>query len=177
MKAITICHGSPYKVRAKLLPEDVRTIDIMNRTSTPIILCGHTHVQQKIIHNEKCVLNPGSVGIPLYSEGNTQFMILHGNDGIWSEDFISLGYDVDRVIKDMYEDKLNEHAPYWSRITEYILRKGLISHDKFHSRAMELCKKDSGDCVWPDIPEKYWEMAVGEIINLGTENSNDNCRF
>lgn len=57
-------------------------------------------------------------------------LILHGNDGMWSEEFISLGYDVDRVINDMHEVKLDEHAPYWSLIIEYILRKGHVSHGK-----------------------------------------------
>lgn len=166
MPSIIICHGSPYKVGEKLLPDDARTIDIMNSVNSSAILCGHTHIQRKIVHNEKCVLNPGAVGMPLFSEGKTQFLILHGNDGMWSEEFISLGYDVDRVINDMHEVKLDEHAPYWSLITEYILRKGHVSHGKILSRAMELCKEETGDCVWPDIPEKCWEQAVDEIIAL-----------
>lgn len=166
MPAIIICHGSPYNVSEKLLPEDVRTIDIMNSVNTSLILCGHTHVQQKIVHNEKCVLNPGAVGMPLFSEGKTQFLILHGNDGRWSEEFISLEYDVDRVIKDIQDVKLYEHAPYWSFITENILRGCNTSHGEILSRAMELCKEETGDCVWSDIPEKYWAQAVDEIIGL-----------
>jgi len=166
MPAITICHGSPYKVSEKMLPDDDRTIEIMNSVNTSIILCGHTHVQRKIVHNEKCVLNPGAVGMPLFSEGKTQFLILHKNDGIWSEKFISLKYDVDRVIRDMHEVKLDEHAPYWSLLTKYILRKGKASHGQILSRAMVLCREETGDCVWPDIPEKYWVQATDEIIGL-----------
>lgn len=166
MPSVIICHGSPYKVGEKLLPDDARTIDIMNRVNSSVILCGHTHVQQKIVHNEKCVLNPGAVGMPLLSEGKTQFLILHGNDSKWTEEFISLEYDVDRVIKDMHEVKLNELAPYWSLITENILRKGHVSHGIILSRAMELCKKETGDCVWPNIPEECWAQAVDEIIGM-----------
>ena len=166
MPPITICHGSPYKVGEKLLPDDVRTIDIMKSVNTPVILCGHTHIQRKIDHNTKYALNPGAVGMPLLSEGKTQFLILRGNNGVWTEEFISLKYDVDRVIKDMHEVKLNEHAPYWSLITEHILRKGNVSHGKILSRAMELCKEETGDCLWPDILEKCWSQAVGEIIGM-----------
>ncbi|WP_313134304.1 metallophosphoesterase family protein [Anaerocolumna sp.] len=166
MPAIIICHGSPYKVDEKLLPDDVRTIDIINNVNTSTILCGHTHIQRKIVHNEKCILNPGSVGMPLFSQGKTQFFILHSDDGKWSEEFISLEYDVDRVINDMYEVKLDVHAPYWSLITEHILRKGLVSHGKILSRAMELCKIETGLCIWPDIPEKCWAQAVDEIIGI-----------
>lgn len=166
MTSVTICHGSPNKINEKMLPDDDRTVAIMNRVNTSVILCGHSHVQRKIVHNKKCVLNPGAVGIPLFSEGKTQFLILHGNDGKWSEEFISLEYDVDKVIRDMYEVKLDEHAPYWSLITENILRGGNTTHGEILSRAMELCREETGKCVWPDIPEKCWTQAVKEIIGL-----------
>jgi Predicted phosphoesterase len=166
MPAITICHGSPSKIDGKMLPDDGKTIEIMNSVKTSIILCGHTHIQRKIVYNEKCVLNPGAVGIPFFSKGRTQFLILHEQNGIWSEEFISLEYDVDRVIKEIHEVKLNEYAPYWSMITEYILRGGNRPHGEILSRAMKLCKEETGQCVWPDIPEKYWALAVDEIIDL-----------
>lgn len=164
MPEITICHGSPEKINEKMLPVDERTLEVINRVKTPIILCGHTHVQRKIVHNDKCVLNSGAVGVPLYSEGKTQFLILHGNDGIWSEEFISLEYDTSKVIKEMHEAKLYEHAPFWSRVTESILQGSNISHSRVLSRAMEICREETGICVWPDISEKYWEKAVQELI-------------
>lgn len=164
--AITICHGSPYKVNEKMLPEDDKTIEIMNHVKTSIILCGHTHIQKKIIHQQKCVLNPGAVGVPLFSQGMTQFLILHGKGGIWSDEFISLKYDAERVIRDMHKAELDKHAPFWSLITENILRGGNTSHGEILSRAMKLCREETGDCVWPDIPEKCWAHAVNEIIGL-----------
>ena len=135
----------------------------MNNVETSLILCGHTHIQRKIVHNEKCVLNPGAVGVPLFSEGKTQFLILHGSDGKWSEEFISLKYYVDRVIREMYEAKLDECAPYWSLITEHIVHGDNTSHSAILSRAMELCREETGDCVWPDIPERCWAQAVNEV--------------
>lgn len=166
MPAITICHGSPNNVNGKMLPDDDKTIEAMNSVKTSIILCGHSHVQKKIVHNEKCVLNPGAVGVPLFSEGKTQFLILHGNGGVWSEEFISLEYDALRVIRDMHEVKLDEHAPYVSLITENILCGGNTTHLEIVSRAMELCREETGVCVWPDIPEKCWAQAVNELIGL-----------
>jgi predicted phosphodiesterase len=164
MAAITICHGSPGKVNEKMLPDDDKTIKIMNSVKTSIILCGHTHIQRKIEHNKKCVLNPGAVGMSLFSGGKTQFLILRENGGIWSEEYMSLEYDIDRVIRDMHEVKLYEHAPYWSLITENILRGGNTSHGAILSRAMELCREETGKCEWPDIPEEFWEQAVNGMI-------------
>jgi predicted phosphodiesterase len=166
MAAITICHGSPNNANEKMLPDDDRTIKVLNSVKTSIILCGHTHIQRKIVHNEKCILNPGAVGVPLFSEGKTQFIILHEDGGIWSEKFISLEYDVDRVIRDMHEVKLDEHAPYWGILTENILRGGNISHGKVLAKAMELCREETGDCKWPDISEKCWAKAVNQLIGL-----------
>lgn len=166
MPAITLCHGSPYHISEKLLPSTIRTFDIMKSVNTSLILCGHTHVQQKFVHNEKTIINPGSVGMPLHSEGKTQFLILHGNDDNWHEELISLEYDVDRVIKELYEVNLHVHAPYWSVITESVLRCGQVSHGTVLSRAMALCKEETGECIWPHIPESYWARAIDEIIGL-----------
>lgn len=163
MPPLLLCHGSPYGVSDKLLPNDDKTMVILDKVESPIILCGHTHRQGKIIHKGKYVFNPGSVGIPITGEGKTQFLILHGNNGIWDEEFLSLEYDVDKVIKELYEVKLDVHAPYWSLTTEYILRNGNMSHATVLNRAMELCKAVDGNCVWPSIPEKFWAQAVEEI--------------
>jgi ribosomal protein L11 methylase PrmA len=64
----------------------------------------------------------------------------------------------------MHEVKLYEHAPSWSRITEHALYKGDISHGLVLSRAMKLCKEATGVCIWPDIPEEYWQQAVKEML-------------
>lgn len=164
LPSITLCHGSPHNNKEKLLPDDVNTMEAINFVETPIILCGHTHIQTKFVHKEKCVLNPGSVGVPLFSKGETQFMILHGKDGKWMEEFISLQYDVDRVIRELHRAKLDEYAPFWSRITEHILRGGNTPHGTVLLRAMELAREETGECIWPDIPEGYWEKAVIEMI-------------
>lgn len=161
---LTICHGSPFKVNEKLLPGRERTYEVMDMVETPIILCGHTHVQGKIAHNGRRVLNAGSVGVPLGSGGKAQFLILHGADGVWTEEFISLEYDVESAIRELYEEKLNEHAPCWCRVTEKMLREGNVSHGSVLGRAMELCRAETGDCVWPDIPERFWQQAVKEML-------------
>lgn len=66
---------------------------------------------------------------------------------------------------EIYESKLDVHAPYWSYITEHCLRTGLVSHGEILDRAMELCKEETGDCIWPDVPERYWSQAVGEMLS------------
>lgn len=46
----------------------------------------------------------------------------------------------------------------------YFIRGNMISHGTVLSRAMEICREETGDCVWPNIPEEFWKKAVEEFI-------------
>ncbi|BBF41480.1 hypothetical protein lbkm_0159 [Lachnospiraceae bacterium KM106-2] len=165
MEPITICHGSPFKVNGKMIPEDEATKRVIDQVITPLILCGHTHIQSKIIYNNKKVLNPGSIGIPLRTQGKMQYLILHENQGVWEEEFVSLTYDIEKAVYEMHESGLFEHAPYWSIVTEGNLRGSNLSQSKTITRAMELCKEEMGECIWPDIPDRFWLRAIEEQRN------------
>ena len=161
---ITICHGSPRKVNEKLLPDNENTFQIMENNSSDYILCGHTHIQNKIEHNGKIVLNAGSVGFSMNSNGKTQFMILKGMQDMWDYEFISLKYDIETVIADLHSSGLSKKAPYWCKVSENLLRTGEVSHGTVLVRAMELCKDKYGECNWPNVPEECWEQAVKETM-------------
>lgn len=161
---ITICHGSPLKANEKLLPDDENTFQIMENDRSDYILCGHTHVQGKIEHSGKVVLNAGSVGVPLHSNGKSQFMILKGSPGIWDYEFVGLEYDVETVIADLHASELSKKAPFWCKVSEHLLRTGEISHGTVLARAMAICQDRFGECNWPDVPEECWEQAVKEMM-------------
>lgn len=160
---LTICHGSPYYVKENLIPND-NTYGIMERDPNHYILCGHTHVQQKIEHKGKVVLNVGSVGLSLKAQGKSQFLVLKGTQEAWNYEFISLEYDIDKIIEDLFTSGLNERAPFWCKVTISMLKKGEPSHGEVLQRAISLCKEEKGECIWPNIPEQYWEQAVNEMI-------------
>lgn len=155
----TVCHGSPRRVNEGLHPDKQNTVEIMEQSSTRLILCGHTHTRRKIEHNGKTVINPGAVGLPFGSGGKAQFMILHGEQGGWKEEFVSLSYDVEKEIEDLYEAGLDRLAPYWCKTTIQCLRAGKYHHSHVLQKAMQLCREGEGECIWPRIPEKYWEKA------------------
>ena len=164
LPAITICHGSPRKANEKMLPDDEKTFSIMEENQADYILYGHTHVQGKISYQHKVAYNPGSVGVSLHGNGKAQFMILHGTKEQWQEEFVSLAYDVRSVIGQLYEEELHIKAPCWCKVTEKLLLTGETAHGSVLGRAMQLCTEDTGKCDWPNIPEKYWQQAVKEMI-------------
>ncbi len=164
---MTICHGSPRKADEKLLPANENTVQIMEHNSSDHILCGHTHIQGKIEHKGKTVLNAGSVGVPTQSGGRTQFMILKGMQNMWEYEFISLEYNIEKVITDLHVSGLSKKAPYWCKVSENLLRTGEITHGAVLTRAMTICKDKFGECCWPNVPEECWEQAVQEMIGSG----------
>lgn len=159
------CHGSPYSEREDMRAGTERAREILAQSDTELILCAHTHRQEKMTWNGKTMLNPGSVGHSLGAGGKSQFMILHG-DRIWQEEFVTLDYDREEAIRQLTESGLYARTPNWCRITEYSLRGGSeeIHHAGVLRRVMALCEAGEGQCHWPDIPEKYWEMAIKEFF-------------
>lgn len=169
LPAITVCHGSPRNEREHLILDEPLTKEILEQSEADYILCAHTHIQAKFTlpatdtHRKKTVLNPGSAGLPLDSEAPAQFMILHGEDNKWTEEFIQLGYDVEEVIEQLETSGLAARAPYWCKITADLLRykeKCPYGHADVLERAMELCYQETGACNWPNIPERFWEAAM-----------------
>ena len=166
LPSITICHGSPYSTTEGIRTDNERTFEIMDNNDTSVILCGHTHIQKVITYNQKTVLNGGSVGAAYNSNGLSQFMLLHGKDGAWTHEFISLEYDNEKVIEELMLSELMEYAPHWSIITANVVRKGTPSHGAVLTEAMRLCEEETGHSSWNDIPDKYWNLAIGKLIHL-----------
>lgn len=164
MEPFTICHGSPRSVNEKLLPDQENTCEVMERSGTRLILCGHTHIQRRFEYNGKTVINPGAVGVPLHGCGKAQFLILRGNGTEWKEEFASLTYDVEKEIRNLYRAELDKRAPYWCRVTIRLLRTGKYGQARILNRAMECCREETGKCIWPDIPEEYWKRAYEEFF-------------
>lgn len=173
MPPLLLCHGSPADVKGELKPEEEGTWRTREKETVSYILHGHTHIQGKTEYGGRVALNPGSVGLSLRAGGLAQFAVLHGEGGEWREELISLDYDRERVAGELRESGLAQQAPYWCMVTERLLLgadgNAGVGHAKVLSRAMELCRQDTGVCDWPDIPERYWERAVRELLTVQEE--------
>ncbi len=157
-----VCHGTPDKTNEKMIPDTDRIRQIMDEMDTDLIVCGHTHIQNKFEYNGKVCLNTGACGIAL--GGKIEFIILEGDEYGWKEELIGMDYDVSQVLKDIEESGIEAHAPSWTAVTKDIIKGGHTFHSRVLFRAMDLCVKENGECIWPDVPEKYWEMAVKEML-------------
>lgn len=156
------CHGSMNSTRELLYKNSENAKKALECLETNVLLCGHTHKQGTFEYLGKKIINPGSVGIPLDYDGKTQFAIIHGTKSEWSEEYFQLDYEK-KIILDEYEASgLSKIAPMWTVLAKEAIKTGRDVTIDVLSRAMDLCKKETGESIWPFIPEKYWEDAVRE---------------
>ena len=158
------CHGSLTRSNELLIPENQNMESIISDLDVELLVSGHTHIQESVMYGTKKLIHPGSAGIPWNYEGKTQYMILHGTEKRWEEEFFQLPYDVDAVIEEFETSGIMQKAFHWAKLNIHVLRTGDDYTSPCLKLAMELCREEEGDVVWPDIPEKYWERAFKEFI-------------
>lgn len=163
MPAFTICHGSPFFANQSLRKDYDYIDELSKKLETNLTICAHFHIQMDYTRNGKRIINPGSIGVPLESDGKTQFMILYDKDGSWDIEFISLEYDKELVIKEMDEEELFLKAPCWYKMAKAVILGKNIRQTTILNRAYELYKMEDPNADIRDIKEKYWEIALKEF--------------
>ena len=164
MESILICYGSPNKNNETMFPIRENTEKILNEYNYKYILCGHTHAQEVYECNGKLLVNAEAVGVALHSKGKARFLILTSNNEKWDYKFVNMEYDKAQVINDMEKADLYRLVPYWTKVTEHLIMTGELSHGTVLAKAMDYCFEEEGDCVWNNVPEKYWQRAVEELM-------------
>ena len=156
------CHGSPTNTSELMFREKRNTKKVLSHLKTGVLLHGHNHVQDTYSYRGNKAVNPGSVGIPWYYGGKTQFCILHGSGKSWEEEYIQLDYNRKEILKEFKESGLSSIAPAWAAVTMHTIRTGVDLNQTVLLRAMRLCEQERGSVRWPNIPEKYWAIALKE---------------
>ena len=160
--SIEYCHGSPTDTSELLFKEKRNTKKVLTHLKTGILLHGHTHVQESFTYRGKKAVNPGSIGIPWYYDGKAQFCILHGNGKTWEEEFVQLDYNRKEILREFKNSGICTYAPAWAAVTMHTIRTGVDLNQTVLLRAMRLCEQERGVARWPNIPEKYWAIALKE---------------
>lgn len=161
----TVCHGSPNSSRELLHIGSLPAIQYLKQSETNILICAHTHVQGIYEAYGKMLINPGSVGVPVGSSGKTQFAILHGINGIWEPEFISLDYDIDKFIEEYKQSDLPEKAIFYAKTVLNELKIGENYLLEILTKTYELTLEGEGNVTQGSMPEKYWEEAYRLIFS------------
>ncbi|MCR5102161.1 MAG: metallophosphoesterase family protein [Butyrivibrio sp.] len=162
MDKIEICHGSPANASEPLFPDKRNMKRTLVHLKADILLHGHSHIQGTYIYRGKKAINPGSVGLPWYHGGKTQFAILHSSASGWDEEMVQLDYDRQAILDDFESSGIMKSAPAWAAVTMHTIRTGVDLNQIVLLNAMRLCEVERGEVHWPDIPEKYWAISLRE---------------
>lgn len=162
--AFRYCHGSLTKSNELLTDQNENLETIMENLDVDLLVSGHTHIQESMRFGSKRLIHPGSVGIPWYHHGRTQYMILHGTENGWEEEFFQLSYDVNAVKEEFKTSGIMEKALFWSKLNIHALETGDDYTTHCLLLALKLCREAEGEVSWPDIPEKYWEAAFRHFV-------------
>ena len=158
--AFRYCHGSLERSNELLVPDNENTDQVMSNLDVDLLVSGHTHIQDSRMYGDKKLIHPGSVGIPWYHDGKSQYMILHGTENGWEEEFFQLPYDVNTIKEEFETSGLADKAHYWSKLNIHVLETGDDYMTPCLQLAMKLCQEAEGSVTWPDIDEKYWKKAA-----------------
>ena len=118
------CHGSPAGGDLDYLLEDVesgRPLLASERAIRPrlegigptrLVLCGHTHMPRAVQVDGVLVVNPGSIGMPAYTDDNPvphaietgtpharYAVVTRGQSGKWSAELHAVAYDWDQAAR------------------------------------------------------------------------------
>lgn len=159
------CHGSLTSSKEILRYDNENLETIMSNLDVDLLISGHTHIQEVLQVGNKKLIHPGSVGIPWYHNGRTQYMILHGTEQGWEEEFFQLDYDVEAVREEFRSSGIMEKAFYWPKLNLHALSTGDDYTTPCLQLAIKLCEEAEGSVTWPDIPEKYWEAAYHTFVD------------
>ncbi len=132
---ILLCHGTPTRDDVYLTEEIVgettrmaaqETIaERLGDTAARLVCCGHTHVP-RLVRLPGCgrtVLNPGSVGLPGYSDNapvphrietgspHARYAIIEGEAGDWRFEMRAVAYDWERAAREAERNG----RPDWAR--------------------------------------------------------------
>ncbi len=118
-KKVLCVHGSPRDISESMALEipDNEIFEMINGGEEDIILCGQFHASTNRVVNNKRIINPGSIGLPMDGDTRASYGILEITDD-YKVNFITIRikYDLDENLRlakslkfpyfDEYEKKL-----------------------------------------------------------------------
>ena len=117
---IFLCHGTPYSDETyllenvmsgrPLLKSEDEIVGLVGDVPYPVILCGHSHIPRLVrLASGQIILNPGSVGLPAYSDDepiphsmetyspHASYAILTRTVAGWDVAFQRVAYDFEKA--------------------------------------------------------------------------------
>lgn len=154
-----ICHGIPGEVRGNVdLHPELREV-ALEKIQERYLLGGHSHVQEIYQWQGKTYLNPGSLGLALDGVGrHAHFALLHGKEGEWKAELLSIPYDADSFLQDFAESGLDELGFVLNRA----VKKTIVTGINYIFKSVTAAEQEGG-CAPNRVPEAVWESIARKL--------------
>ncbi|MBN1273452.1 MAG: metallophosphoesterase family protein [Candidatus Aminicenantes bacterium] len=142
---IYICHGTPADDSEYLL-EDVGTgiprlrsdrdiVSLLKGQSSPLVICGHTHLPRTVmLESGQLIINPGSVGLPAYTDDKPVFHVMENfsphasyavieeNGKSWTIQQLKVPYDYKKAAEEARKHQREDWAHFLTTGRGYKVR-------------------------------------------------------
>ncbi len=163
--SVRLVHGSPFSVRELLFYNNTQRLnECLEGIAEQILLCGHNHYQFAHLHNEKLVMNPGSVGLSQKGESfRADYAMLNISGNQFSFELNHTYYDGEKIKREYIDRDLWESS-IWGRIAYKEMENGKMYINSFARFVYNLAKsknansKPLDDSIWLEACEKWdWQ--------------------
>lgn len=121
---ISMTHGDFHNKRSMVYPDNEEIRRLLDEMPGAVHICGHTHRPFIYPGEDKLVLNPGSVGVPVNGTPKAEMAVLEYTGQRWNAKLLQLPYDVESEIRDFKESGLEQCAGVWARCVKAELQTG-----------------------------------------------------
>ena len=160
---IQVFHGTPESPWDSIYwnSSDEEIENILSKTETDYVICGHTHLPMDRQSGKWRVFNPGSVGVPLDGIKSASYMILEGNHDGWKATFRRIPFDYEAVYQKFEASGFNRECGPIGRLVLEIYKIarptfGFLKWQGIHHPNLplshELVDEYFSSCEW-------WEFA------------------
>lgn len=156
---ISMTHGDFHKTRSQVYPDNEVMRRLLEEMPSKVHICGHTHKPFVYRSEDKLVLNPGSVGVPVSGVPKAEMAVLEFAHRRWNAELLRLAYDVETEIKDFGESGLEECAGVWARTVKAALRTGR----DYSLECVEMVSQYSKMSGLPFDSRELWESAADKL--------------
>ena len=151
-----ISHGSRTNSRELIYPDTDTAYKLLSDSKCILCACAHTHKPFIYNHGGKCLINPGSVGVPTSGSTKAELAVIDFDGEAFIPTLLQAEYDIDAAVKDFYTSRLIENANVWSRT----IIGNITTGRHINEECLRLVDKISSDRGVPFGTEEVWQEAA-----------------
>lgn len=151
-----ISHGSKANSRDLIYPHTDAADRLLSDSKCVLCACAHTHKPFIYNHGGKCLINPGSVGVPTSGSTKAELAVIEYDGEGFTPALLQVDYDIDAAVKDFYTSGLIDKANVWSRT----IIGNITTGRHINEECLALVERISGEKGVPFGTEEVWQEAA-----------------